>query len=74
MTLSTRNIFKKFYLHFMTCQDYFTHFEPSQMQGGAKWEILEKNHLQVELRLACLTCDRSWARTHSGEMTSDLEC
>ena len=42
---------------------------------GQKREIPEKNHLtppQAEL-LARLTCDLSWARTHSGEMTSDLE-
>ena len=25
-----------FYLGFMACQDYFTHFEQSQSQGGAK--------------------------------------
>ena len=58
----------------MACQDYFTHFEPSQSLGGQKREIPEKNHLTTRKHnLACLTCDPSKARTHGGEMTSDLE-
>ena len=40
----------------MACQDYFTHFEPSQSLGGAKmgdpWEKPEKNHPQAELGLS----------------------
>ena len=41
-------------------QDYFTHFEPSQSEGGQKLEILEKNHQTTRKQnLACLTCDPS---------------
>ena len=37
-------------------------------------EIPEKNHLTTRKQnLACLTCDPSEARTHSGKMASDLE-
>ena len=45
-------------------QDYFTHFEPSQSQDGAKREIPEKN-LQTTRKqnLACLTCNPHEART-----------
>ena len=40
---------------------------------GRKREI-EKNHLTTRKQnLACLSGDPSSARTHSGEMTSDLE-
>ena len=39
-----------------------------------KREIPEKNHLTTRKQtLACLACDPSKARTHSGEMMSDLE-
>ena len=31
-----------FYLRFMACQDYFTHFEPSQSLGGRKQELPDK--------------------------------
>ena len=55
-------------------QDYFTHFEPSQSLGGAKTGDPRQNHLTTcKQNLSCLTCDPSEARTHSGEMTSDLE-
>ena len=41
---------------------------------GRKWGIPEKTHLTTrKQKLACLTCDPSEVRTHSGEMTSDLE-
>ena len=44
-------------------------------KAGQKREIPEKNHLTTRKQnLACLTCDPSQAQTHSGEMTSDLEC
>ena len=43
-------------------------------QMGRKREIPEKNHLTIRRQsLVCFTCDPSQARTHSGEMTSDLE-
>ena len=46
--------FFKFYLGFTACQDYFTHFEPSQLFGGAKtgnpWENTP-DHTQAELGL-----------------------
>ena len=36
--------------------------------------IPEKNHLTTcKQNLACLTCDPSWAWTHSGEIMSDLD-
>ena len=42
---------------------------------GRKRENPEKNHLTTHKQnLACLTCDPSEAWTHSGEMTSKLEC
>ena len=40
---------------FLACQDYFTHFEPSQSLGGEKMgDPQEKtpNHLQAELGLS----------------------
>ena len=41
---------------------------------GRKLEIPEKNHLDTRKQnLACLAYDPSEARTHGGEMTSDLE-
>ena len=44
-----------FYLGFMTRQDYFTHFQPSQLQGEAKtgdpWEK-PTDHPQAELGLS----------------------
>ena len=47
---------KFFYLGSMACQDYFTHFRPSQSLGGAKMgDPREKTHDH----LACLTCDPS---------------
>ena len=55
-------------------QDYFTHFEPSQSLRR-KREIPKINHLATcKQNLACPTCDLSYAWTHIGEMTSDLEC
>ena len=41
---------------FMTCQDYFTHFEPSQVLGEAKMgDPREKNHwITRKLNLPCL--------------------
>ena len=54
--------------------DHFIHFEPSQSLGYAKREIPGKNHLTTRKQnQACLTCDPSYARTHCGEMTSELE-
>ena len=44
-----------FYLGFMACQDYFTHFEPSQSLGGAKTgDPREKtpDHPQAQLGLS----------------------
>ena len=42
---------------------------------GRKQVIPEKKHLTTRKQnLACLTYDPSKARTHSSEMTSDLEC
>ena len=58
----------------MACQDYFTHFEPSQLLGGAKTgDPREKTLTCHKHNLACLTCDPSKTRTHSGAMTSDLQ-
>ena len=55
-------------------QDYFTHFEPSQSLRR-KRDIPRINHLATRKQnLACATCDPSYAWTHIGEMTSDLEC
>ena len=55
-------------------QDYFTQFEPSQSLRR-KREISRINHLATRKQnLACPTCDPSYAWTHIGEMTSDLEC
>ena len=49
-----------FYLGFMTCQDYFTHFEPSQSLSGAKMgDPQEKPPDYPQADLACLTCDPS---------------
>ena len=60
----------------MACQDYFTHFEPSQSLGGAKmgdpWEKPEKNHPQAELGLSHMWSELG--STHRSEMMSDLEC
>ena len=55
-------------------QDYFTHFEPSQLEGGAKTgDPQEKppDHLLTEFDSG-LPCNPGEAWTHSGEMTSDL--
>ena len=39
-----------------------------------KWDITERKYLTTHKQnFACLTYDPSWARTHSGEMRSDLE-
>ena len=59
----------------MACQDYFIQFEPSQSLGGAKTGGPREKPPDPTRKqnLACLTCDPSQARTHSGEMTSDLE-
>ena len=55
-------------------QDYFTHFKPSQSLRR-KREIPKINHLATRKQnLACPTCYPSYAWTHIGEMTSDLEC
>ena len=41
---------------------------------GRKRDISEKKHMTIRKQnLACLTCDPSKARTHGGEMTSDLD-
>ena len=55
----------------MALHDSFTYFEPT-CKVGQKRKIPEKKHLTKQ-NLACLKCDPSWARTHSSEMTSDLE-
>ena len=58
----------------MACQDYFTHFEPSQSLGGAKTgDPREKppDHPQAQLGLSHMWPEQG--TTHSGEMTSDLE-
>ena len=58
----------------MVHQD-FTHFEPSQLLGGAKMVDPRETHLiTCKQNLAYLTCDPSWDLTQSGEMTCDLEC
>ena len=62
-----------FYLGFTAHKDYFTHFEPSQSFGGAKTGDPKKHLTTRKQNLACLTYDPSKARTHSSEMTSDLE-
>ena len=63
-----------FYLGFTAHQDYFTHFEPSQSFGRAKTgDPREKTPDHTQANLASLTRDPSKDRTHSGEMTSDLE-
>ena len=41
-----------FYLGFIARQDYFTHFQPSQLLGGAKTGDPKKNHLQAEFDLS----------------------
>ena len=59
-----------FYLGFTARHDYFTRLEPNQSYG--KRGIPREKHLTTRKQnLACLTCDPSKARTHSGEMTSD---
>ena len=46
----------------------------SNDRWGEKREIHEKKHMTTHKQnLACLTCDPSYARTHSSEMTSDEE-
>ena len=50
-----RDILVFFYLGFMACQDYFTHFVPSQSLGGAKMADSRENppgHPQTELSLS----------------------
>ena len=37
---------------FTACQDYFTHFEPSQSSGGAKTGEKLSDHPQAELSLS----------------------
>ena len=60
---------------FTARQDYFTHFESVNRKVGRKREIPEKKYLTTcKQNLACATCEPSYARTHSEEMTSDLEC
>ena len=54
-------------------QDYFTDLEPSQSLGGVKTGDPWEKTPDSKQNLTCLTCDPSEARTHSGEMTSDLE-
>ena len=47
-----------FYLGFTTCEDYFTHFEPSQSLDGAKTGDLQEKYLTTSKQnWACLTCD-----------------
>ena len=54
-------------------QDYFI-LSRVNRKMGRKQEIPKNNHLTTRKQnLACLTCDTSETRTHSGEMTSDLE-
>ena len=46
----------------------------SIIRWGEKGRSLRNKHLTTRKQtLACLTCDPSYARTHSGEMTNDLE-
>ena len=53
----------------MDQQDYFTHFEPSQSSGGPKMvDPQEQPPDPHKQNLACLRCDPSKAKTHSGEM------
>ena len=62
-----------YYLCFTARQDYFI-LSRFNRKIGRKREIPENNHLTTRKQnLACLTCDLSKTRTHSGEMTSDLE-
>ena len=59
--------FSFFDLGFTSRQDHFTQFEPSQSKGGEKMgDPREKppDHPQAELGLS---------RTHSGQVTGDLE-
>ena len=51
-------LFFFFYLGFYSGQDCFTHFEPSQLLGGAKWEIPREkppDHPQAERGLSHVT-------------------
>ena len=58
----------------MAYQDNFTHLSQINHRVGRKQEIPQKKHLTIcKQNLACLTYDPSYARTHSGEMTSNLE-
>ena len=50
------------------------HFEPIHSLDGAKMETPNNNHPTTRKQiLACLICDPNETRTHSGELTSDLE-
>ena len=63
-----------FGLGFTAYQDYFVHFEQSLIvRWGEKRRFPRKTPDHRKQNLACLTCDPSWARTHSGEMMSGLE-
>ena len=56
---------------FSARQDYFI---LSRFSRKPKRAIPENNHPTTRKQnLACLTCDLSDTRTHSGELTSDLE-
>ena len=49
-----------FYLGFMACQGYFTHFEPSQSVGGVKTgDPREKSLTFLKQNLARFTGDQS---------------
>ena len=71
----SNEVFFCFCFGFTARQDYFTHFEPSQLLGGAKMgDPQEKppDHPQAELGLSHM-----WLELGSNpqsEMMSDLEC
>ena len=65
-----------FFFGLTACQDYFTHFEPSQSLGVAKTgDLREKppDHPQAELSLSHMWPELG-SNPQYGEMTSDLEC
>ena len=59
---------------FTARQDYFTLFEQSQSLSGAKTGDPQEKNTWPPTRRTWLVSHVSKARTHSGEMTSDLEC
>ena len=69
------NSFFFFYLCFTVCQDYLTHFEPTQSLEGVKiGDPLNKHLTTRKQNLAeCLTYDSSQAQTHSNDMTINLK-